>query len=98
MKARFKRTKFTIKSEDADKIHGGANIRLDDEENYNKMIRAMLAFNESLLNPLHKPFQMRKTLTFSNTVAASGLFGEARDMPKHIAEADISKAFTEDHR
>ena len=62
------------------------------------MNKAMFAFNKGLFNVLHKSYSNQEDLDIyeqAKTIAASGLFCRDEDIPKHIVEADISKAFTE---
>ena len=53
---KLKKTTFMVKTQKSVNISANGCIRIDKEETYNNMNKAMFDFNKPRFNPLHKSF------------------------------------------
>ena len=97
MRLRLKKVKYIIKTQNLFKSSPDGCIIVRDEITYNKMNEAMLKFNKSLFNPIHKSHYTDIDIAIlddARTIAPLGLIWDKKNIPKDIIELDIWKAFT----
>lgn len=98
IKLKFNNIKYTIKTQNllADSCDGC--ITVGTEQIYNSMQLAFFHLSKAILNPNHNSYYSDidlKILNESRTIVPCGLFTwDVTEVPKDIAEIDLSKAFT----
>ena len=98
IRMKLKKTTFIVKTQNLIKTSSDGCMRIDNEETYNNMNKAMFDFNKSLFNPLHKSFYNQADIDLyeeAKTIVPVGMFVSHKfsdTMPK--VELDMSKAFT----
>eukprot|EP00438_Fugacium_kawagutii_P006184 Skav207472 [mRNA] locus=scaffold3545:496284:499559:- [translate_table: standard] len=98
IKMKFNNIKYTIKTQNLLVDSCDGCITVGTEQIYNNMQFAFFHLNKVTLNPSHKSYYSDidlKILNESRTIVPCGLFTwDAKEVPKDIAEIDLSKAFT----
>ena len=97
IKLKFNKIKYTIKTQNLLTDSCDGCITVDTEQIYNAMQFAFFHLHKAVFNPNHKSYYSDidlKILNESRTIVPCGLFEEVKNIPKDIAELDLSKAFT----
>lgn len=98
IKLKFNKITYTIKTQNLLTDSCDGCITVDTKQIYNTMQFAFFHLHKAVFNPNHKSYYSDidlKILNESRTIVPCGLFtDDIKEVPKDIAEIDLSKAFT----